>query len=359
MPALTQQIRFCTSCDGTRIAYAVCGSGPPLLWAPHWVHHLDHDWDSLVWRPWLDLLTRAHTVVCYDGRGCGLSDRNLVEFSDEFLADDFQAVVDAAGFPKVSVVGVGNGALAAAAFAARRPDQVSQLAIVGCNTRGRLAANPTSERVAEVRARLELFRLGWTADNSAYAQLFNALHFPGASREQALHLDELRRKTTTAETAVKLIEVFARVDLSETLPRIACPALVFASRGDLIVPFEDGRRAASLIPGARFVPLESANHILMADEPAWTTMARALADFLPGRAVAPASKAMLELTAREREVLELVALGLNNEAIADRLRISEKTVRNHASIIFDKLQVSSRAEAVARARDAGMGRPQH
>ena len=355
MPPLLHQVRFCTSKDGTHIAYALCGEGPPLLWTSHWVHHIGHDWECPIWRPWLEFVMRRHAVVRYDWRGCGSSDR-AVEFSAQRHLEDLEAVVEAAGLDRFTLLAQGNGAVTAVEFAARHPDRVGELVLIGCNTRGRLAGEPSPGLVAEVQARLELMERGWTDENPAYAQLFNALHIPDASVDQGLYFDELRRKTTSAKNGRALIEVFARADLGRALPKIASPALVLASRGDLIVPFEDARMAATLIPQARFVPLESRNHLILPGEPAWNVLTNALNEFLPGATDADSRLPLHELTPREREVLDLLAQGITNQSIATRLRISEKTVRNQVSIIFDKLEMSTRAEAVARARDAGLGR---
>jgi DNA-binding CsgD family transcriptional regulator len=180
------------------------------------------------------------------------------------------------------------------------------------------------------------------------------LHMPDAAPEQIRSYNDLLRQTTSSDTAIKLVRSFWQTDVRGALPQVRCPTLVLHTRDDAIIPFDEGREVASLIPGAHFVPLESRNHILVETEPAWPRMVEALGRFLP--APAPASaKPLDELTARESEVLNLVAQGLDNGTIAARLNISDKTVRNHVSIIFDKIGVTSRAQAVALARDAGLG----
>ena len=352
-----QDIRFCKSRDGTRIAYAIAGKGPPLLWAQHWVHHLDLDWDSPIWRGWLGLLTQRHTIVRYDWRGCGLSDREGVEFSLDKYVEDLEAVADAARLTRFALFGMSNGAHAAAAYAARNPGRVTRLVLCSCQSLGRLAGNPKPEQIEEVNARVKMIELAWPGEHPAYAQFSASLHIPESTNEQKLAHNELLCGTTSAENAAALIKAIARSDLRELLPQIRCPTLVLHPRGDSIIRFEEGRKVAALIPGAQFVPLESRNHVLLDSEPAWKQFVDAYDSFLPLSPGAQSISILKDLTPREREILEVIAQGLDNNDIAARFSISEKTVRNHVSIIFSKLGVNSRAHAVAVARDAGYGRP--
>jgi pimeloyl-ACP methyl ester carboxylesterase/DNA-binding CsgD family transcriptional regulator len=354
-----QQIRFCTSQDGTRIAYATCGAGPPIVWVGHWIGHLKFDWDSPVWRPWLLLLTRRNYVVRYDWRGCGLSDRENIEFSLEKHVEDLEAVIDAAGLKTFVLLGMSSEGAAATAYAARHPDRVSHLVLYGSQVQGRLNRSTTPEQVAEVETRLKVIELGWPNETHAYGQFFTALHIPDASAEQLRAFDDLARLATSPANAIALLQAFHRYDQRSTVPKVRCPTLVLHPRQSSLIPFEEGRKVAALIPGARFVPLESRNHILLEDEPAWRQLVDALNDFLP----APPDEAangrvglVDTLTARERDILEVVAQGVDNGAIASRLGISEKTVRNHVSIIFSKLDVNTRAQAIVLAREAGFGR---
>jgi pimeloyl-ACP methyl ester carboxylesterase/DNA-binding CsgD family transcriptional regulator len=358
MSGPAQQIRFCMSRDGTRIAYAICGAGPPLLWIGHWVRHLKFDWDSPVWRPWLFMLTRRHCVVRYDWRGCGLSDREGVHFSLEKHIEDLEAVVAAAGLSRFALFASGGGGTMAMGYIVRHPEHVSHLALYGSQTRGAVARGMTHEQVAEIHTNFKMIELGWFDERPAYGQFFTTLHMPDASADRLRSHNELLRQTTSPANAVALLRAFFEADVLDIVPEVRCPTLVLHAREDAIIPFDEGRLAASLIPGARFVPLESRNHILQDDEPAWQQLASELEDFLPpsDRAADRIPMSLNALTPREREVLEIVAQGLDNFEIAARLRISEKTVRNHVSVIFSKLGVNSRAQAVARARDAGMGR---
>jgi pimeloyl-ACP methyl ester carboxylesterase/DNA-binding CsgD family transcriptional regulator len=347
MPIPAPQIRFCTSRDGTRIAYATCGEGPPLVWAPHWIHHLRFDWDSPIWRPWLELLTKRHSLTYYDWRGCGLSDR-----------EDFEAVIDAAGIDRFALVGMGQGTRLAMTYVVRHPGRVSHLALFGPSPCGRVVHGQTPEETAEEDTMLKAVELGWHAHNPAYRRFFTSWHLPDATAEQMRAYNDLLRQTTSPANAVAMMRTFHRADVRDIVPKVRCPTLVLHPRGEFVIPFEWGRAVAAQIPGARFVPLESRSNIVLDTEPAWPQLVEAFEEFLstaPGAsdAVAPSLE---ELTPREREVLDIVAHGLDNHAIAAQLCISEKTVRNHVSIIFSKLGISSRAQAVALARDARLGR---
>ena len=213
----------------------------------------------------------------------------------------------------------------------------------------------------EAETRLKLVELGWSNETPAYGQFFTVMHMPDANPDQTRSYNELLRRISSPSNVINLVRALWAIDAREVVPRVLCPTLVLHSRQDAIIPFEEGRQVASLISGAQFVPLESRNHILLDTEPAWQQLVGALDDFLPVAAAPPAAPgpakaAFLDaLTTRERDVLELVAQGLDNDTIGSRLGISTKTVRNQVSIIFSKLGVSSRARAIVRAREAGFG----
>jgi pimeloyl-ACP methyl ester carboxylesterase/DNA-binding CsgD family transcriptional regulator len=356
MSVPAQQIRFCTSRDGTRIAYATCGSGPPLVWVPHWIHHLKFDWDSPVWRPWLLMLSRRHTLIRHDFRGCGLSDRDGVQFSSDKLREDFEAVLQAVGVNRFALMAMTAGARVIMPYVVQHPNQVTHLVLYGTSACGPLANNPPHAQVVETETRLKAMELGWPKEVPGYGQFFTSLHLPDATAEQRQSHNDLLRLTTSSENAVSLLRTFFTSDVRDLLPRVQCSTLVLHGRQDAILPFDEGRVVASRIPEARFVPLETRNHILVEDEPAWAQLCTELNEFLSvpqeGRIATPLW--IDGLTPREREVLEIVARGLDNHAIATKLRISEKTVRNHVSTILSKIGAASRAQAVALARDAGL-----
>jgi pimeloyl-ACP methyl ester carboxylesterase/DNA-binding CsgD family transcriptional regulator len=353
-----EQIRFCASRDDTRIAYTTCGSGPPLVWAAHWVQHLKVDWDSPVWGPWLRLLTRRHALIRYSWRGCGLSDRDEVQFAHDRYVEDLEAVIDAAGAERFVLFGMSSGARISMTYAVRHPMRVSQLVLLGSSPCGRVARGQSKAMAEEEETRLKAVEIGWTNATPAYGQFFTALHIPDANAEQMCAYNELLRFTTSPANAVAIMRSLHRADVRDIVPKVNCPALVMHSRGDSIIPFDEGRRVAAQIPGARFVPLESRNHLIVDSEPAWQQVTHAMDEFLPASTNKPSTVTRLrvgELTVREHQVLELVAQGLDNEAIGTRLKISEKTVRNHVSVILAKLDVNSRVQAVVCAREAGFG----
>lgn len=359
MPQPVQQIRFCTSRDSTRIAYATCGVGPPLVWAANWAHHLKLDWDSPIWHPWISLLARRHMLVRFDMRGCGLSDREGVEFSFEKFVEDFEAVIDAADLQQFVLFGMAVGSAVAMTYAVRHPERVSHLVLYASFVRNRLGGDPTPQEMAEAEARLKMIELGWPDETPAYGRFWTSLYMPDASAEQFQSLAELVRQTTSVTNAVALLRAAYRIDVREIVPKVPCPTLVLHSRGSAVIRFEQGRSVAGLIPGARFVPLESRNYVLLDTEPAWQQFVEALDDFLPAAPTRPAASGGLvldELSAREHQVLELVAQGLDNATIGTRLHISERTARNHVSAILAKLGINTRAQAIVRAREAGFGR---
>ncbi|MEO5595748.1 MAG: alpha/beta fold hydrolase [Lysobacteraceae bacterium] len=354
----TQQIRFCTSADNVRIAYAVCGEGPPLVRSLQWGTHLELDWQTPVWRSWLGALTRGNTLVRYDARGCGLSDRDIVDFSSERHLEDLEAVVTACGLDRFALIGMTGGGPYAVRYATRHPEHVSHLVLYGSYLRGRIARSTTPELKDETETLLHLIELGWGRDDPSFRQLYSSQSIPDATPEQFQSFNELLRKSASAANAAKLLRVLHADDISRLAPQLQCPTLVLHPREDRRVPFEQGRALAAAIPNARFVPLDSRNHLLLEQEPAWRRLLAELEAFLPHANAATKSASdrnVQGLTAREHEVLELVAQGIANRAIGERLHMGEKTVRNNVSNIMAKLGVCTRAEAIVTAREAGFG----
>lgn len=354
----TQQIRFCTSRDGTRIAYAICGSGPPIVRTPHPCSHLNFDWDSAVWSHWLALFSRRHTLVRYDLRGCGLSDREGVKFSAEGHLEDLEAVVDAAGLDRFALFGADGGGITAMMYAARHPERVSHLMLIGCFLNSRLARHRTGPQAEQTELWLKAIELGFELNNPGLLELYTSIRMPDAGVEQQRSFNELMRLATTPANFTNFLRAaFRENEARELAPKIRCPTIVLHAREDGAIPFDEGRALAAHIPSAHFVPLESRNHHLAGHEPAWTQVVNAFDAFLPAPTANDRSNPLLdELTRREQDVLELVAQGLDNGTIAKRLGISERTARNHVSIIFSKLGVNRRAQAIVRARDAGFGK---
>ncbi|HEY2604216.1 MAG TPA: alpha/beta fold hydrolase [Thermoleophilaceae bacterium] len=339
------EIRFCTAPDGARLAYSIHGSGPPLVRVATWLTHLERDWRSPVWRHWLDRLGECHTLIRYDERGCGLSDAAVGEPSVETWVGDLEAVVDAAGLEQFALLGVSQGAAIAVAYAARHRQRVSNLVLYGGYARGRQLRGQREQEEALVAA----IRAGWTSDDPAFRHVFSMLFLPHGTPEQMAWYDELLRTTASVDAAVRLFEARGAVDVVAAAPRVDARTLVIHARDDHVVPVEEGRLLATLIPDARLVLLDSANHILLADEPAWQEFNSALNEFLGTAGVAAPSTAADDLSPRELEVLELVAAGLTNQAIAERLFLSVRTVERHLSNIYAKLRLSGKAARASAA----------
>ncbi|HEU4458481.1 MAG TPA: alpha/beta fold hydrolase [Methylibium sp.] len=348
-----QQLRFCTAPDGVRIAVATIGRGAPLLRAAHWLTHVEHDHASPVWRPWLDALSKHHTYIRYDQRGCGLSDREVADYSLPSWVGDLSAVIDALQLPRVPILGMSQGGAVAIAYAVAHPERVSHLVLAGAYARGSLRRDPSPAQQLEAHTLVNLIRVGWGSDNPAFREVFTRRFIKHGTPEQLQWWTELMRITSSADAAARLLEAFHQVDVTELARQVRVPTLVLHARGDAAVPFEEGRLLASLIPGARFVTLDTDNHVLLSTEPAWGHFLAEVGDFL---GAPPPTAADDGLTPAEREVLTRVARGLDNRAIAAELGKSEKTVRNQVSSILDKLGLHSRAEAIVHVRDRGAHR---
>ena len=346
-----QHLRFCTSSDGVALAYAAVGQGPPLVKTANWLTHLEYDWESPIWRPWIEALSRRRTYVRYDTRGCGLADREPADVSLEGWVRDLEAVVDAAGLERFPLLGISQGGPIAIAYAARHPERVSHLVFYGSFLRGRLKRGGGPEKIEQALLYYKLTEHGWGSDNPSFRAVFANDFLPGGSQEMLRAFDELQRVSSSGAFAVRFMQASDQIDVTDLARRVTCPTLVMHSRGDRRVPFEEGRLVAATIPGARFVPLESDNHVLLAPEPAWERFLEEMDAFLP----AAAAGRFGDLTARERALVELLARGLDNHQIAAHLEVTEKTVRNMVSTVFDKLGVESRAQAIVRAREAGFG----
>ena len=351
---MRQHVQFCTSADGTRIATASLGRGPPLLRAAHWLSHVEFDLESPVWRPWLLALADQNTYIRYDQRGCGLSDREVTDFSLDAWVSDLEAVVDTLGLERFPLLGMSQGGAVAIAYAHRHPERVSRLILYGAYARGGLRRGGGADERLEAETLVNLIRLGWGRDNATFRHVFGNRFLPSGTAQQRQWWHDLERITASSEVAARTLEGFQQIEVSELAQQLRLPVLIMHSRGDAAVPFEEGRHLAALIPGARFVPLDSDNHVLLGSEPAWVLFQAEVSAFLgqdaPHRSARPAG-----LTAAEADVLEHLVQGLDNRTIAERLGKSEKTVRNQVSAILAKLGVRTRAEAIVLARERPAG----
>jgi pimeloyl-ACP methyl ester carboxylesterase/DNA-binding CsgD family transcriptional regulator len=351
-------IHFCKSFDGARIASASSGRGPAMVEVATWLNHLEHDWKSPVWGPRLAELSDHYSLTRYDSRGCGLSDRNLKDLTFDACLRDLEAVVDAAELQHFILLGCCQGSGLAIAYAARHPKRVSHLILYGAFARGRMKRAPSLRDIDEANIMLKLVELGWGQGNSAFRQVFTTMFIPDSTPEQYHWFNELQQMSTSPENAVGLTRGFDSMDVSGQLADIRSSTLVLHARGDSRVPFAEGHIVANSIPDAEFVPLEGRNHILLEHQPAWRQFFVEIARFVRARATSldGVETQLLELTTREREVLDHIARGLDNEHIAKHLSVSSKTVRNHINSIFGKLGTPNRAQAIVLAREAGLGR---
>jgi pimeloyl-ACP methyl ester carboxylesterase/DNA-binding CsgD family transcriptional regulator len=350
--SLRQQIRYARATDGVELAWAQSGQGPVLVKAANWLTHLEYELRSPVWKHWLEFFSANFRFVRYDERGCGMSGWQNKSLTLDQWAADLGTVIDAAQ-PEGPVVllGISQGAAACVHYALQHPERVAGMILYGGYARGANKRN-TAMAADAFRAMIDLARIGWGSDNPAFRQVFTSRFIPGGTQEQLQWFTDLCQKTTTGEIFASLYRARASVDIEAALAAVRTRTLVVHSREDEVIPLLEGRLLAAGIPGAQFVELDSRNHILLADQPAWRRFQEVVLEFArPERAVGAA--VFSALSEREREVLALIAEGLSNTDIAARLKISEKTVRNHTSNLFDKLGVWSRAQAIVFARDHG------
>jgi len=284
---MNQSIRFCTTAAGVKLGYAISGDGPPLVMSATWLSHLEHQWKSLAWQPWLEGLSSEHRLLRYDSRGCGLSDRETDDLSFENWVRDFECVIDAAGFTRFPLLATCWGGPVAIEYAARHPERVSRPILYSTYARGRLRWTERPKEADKARVLLDLTRLGWGRENHAFLQVW-ASHFqPGGTLEHLRSWCDQQRAATSAETAVRLLEIGWNTDVTETARRIKCPVLMLHPERDAVVPIEEGRLLASLIPNCRFVLIDSENHMPLAEEPAWPQLLDEIRTFLAQPAAAP------------------------------------------------------------------------
>jgi len=349
---LRQQIRYVKATDGTELAWAQSGQGPMLVKAANWLTHLEDELRSPVWKHWLQFFSAHFRFVRYDERGCGMSAWQPKSLTLDQWTADLGTVIDAAQTDgPVILLGISQGAAACVQYALQHPERVAAMILYGGYARGANKRN-TAMAADAFRAMVDLARFGWASDNPAFRQVFTSRFIPGGTPEQLQWFTDLCQKTTTGDIFASLYSARAAVDIEASLGAVRTRTLVLHSRDDQVIPVGEGRLLAAGIPGAEFIELDSRNHILLEDQPAWRRFQEVVLEFArPDRAVR--ASVFAGLSEREREVLALISDGLSNTDIAARLKISEKTVRNHTSNLFDKLGVWSRAQAIVFARDHG------
>lgn len=276
----TQEIRFCRSPDGVRLAFATCGSGPPLVKAANWLTHLDHEWNSPIWKHWIQWLAGRHRLIRYDERGCGLSDWEVDDFSLDAWVEDLELVVESAGIDRFPLLGVSQGGAVAVSYAQRHPERVTRLVLVGAYGRGRLARARNEDERQEAALDLALGRASWRRDDAVFRQVFASQFLPEAPHDHWEAFNELQRATTSVENVVRFLDAFAQLDVSTAASQVECPTLIVHSRRDVRVPESQARELARLIPDSRLVFLDSGNHIITRDERAWPVLVDEVNGFL-------------------------------------------------------------------------------
>lgn len=348
--ALPEKVRFCRGLDGARIAFAVHGRGPPLILGKFWISHLQYDWDDPMLGHLLDSLGRVATVVRFDERGYGLSDWEPEDLSLEARLGDLEAVAAAAGFDRYSLMAMGQAGQVAISHAVQHPGRVTRLILNGTY------AGVTDEYRATFEeyfaTLIQIVRFGWALPDSRFRRVFSESIAPEATEKQKRWIDALQPLVTSRDTAITAAQVRQETDVMGLLGRVSVPTLVLHARGNRMAPFEQGRFMAAHIPDAHLVALESENMTPLASEPAWQVWLEEVMAFLePDRASVPTRSAQSEpveqLTEREVEILHLVADGLTNNEIGQRLNISARTVERHLSNVYRKLGVSGRAARAA------------
>ena len=278
---LDQEIRFCTTSDGVRIAHATVGDGPPLIKTANWLNHLEYDWDSPIWRHVFRGLARDHRLIRYDARGNGLSDWDVEEISFDAYVNDLEAVVEAAGVERFPLLGISQGCAISIEYAVRNPGRVTRLVLHGGYAAGwRVSEDPAE--IARREAMQTLILHGWGQNNPAFRQVFTSSFIPEGTPEQFRWMNELMRVSTSPQNAIRLQEALSRVDVRDRLPMLRVPTLVLHSRNDSRVPYRGGLELAQGIPNARFITLESNNHLILEHEPEFPRFMTAIRAFLSG-----------------------------------------------------------------------------
>ena len=274
-----QEIRYCMTSDGVRLAYATTGNGPPLVKASNWLTHLDFEWGSPIWRHWYAALSMHHRLVRYDERGNGMSQRDVSDVSFDTWVRDLETVVDAAGLDRFPLLGISRGGPIAIAYAVKHPDRVTHLVLYGAFAAGLNHVGKPEELQAR-RALVSLMRLGWGLSNPAFCKTFTCRFIPEATPEHEQWFDELQRVSTSPENAARLMERDDDLDVRPLLSQVKTPTLVIHCDRDRAVPAAEGRLLAAEIPNAQYVSLPSANHLMLEQEPAWPLFLEELGRFL-------------------------------------------------------------------------------
>ena len=275
----TQNIKFVRSALGARIAFSKSGDGPPLVRVAHWLSHLELDWHSPVWRPLIESLEITRKLYRYDQRGTGLSSRNLEGANLDAFVEDLKAVADANGLDRFPIFAASQAVPVAISFAHKYPKRITGLILYGGYAKGRALREVAQAEVDEETV-LGLIRAGWGKTDSPFLSAFSTLYMPDATPDQLAGFVKMQTETISSENAALLRKIIDRFDVTEVLSSLRTPTLVIHAISDAVQPIEQGRILASEIPGARYVSLESRNHVPLPQEESWTQMMHEVRLFL-------------------------------------------------------------------------------
>ncbi|MEX0801229.1 MAG: alpha/beta fold hydrolase [Dehalococcoidia bacterium] len=336
---MEQDIRFCTAADGVRLAYATSGEGYPIVKSANWLNHLEFDWQSPPFGHFLRGLSEHSTLIRYDERGTGLSDRDVDDMSFESWVSDLETVVDATGLERFALLGISQGGPVAVAYAVRHPERVSHLLLYGSYPKFRTPR--TEEQAEELEAFLLLMGRSWGRNNPAFRQMFTTYFVPGASAEQMRAFNYMQRESASPANAVRIYRTFTTMDVREIAPMVRAPTLIFHRRRDGAVPFRLGRELASLIPGARFVPLEGENHLILEGEPEREVLMREIWNFLgietQGAALGEHSSSLVTILFTDMEGSTSLTQSLGDAR-------AQELLRDHNAIVRDSLKAHGGTE---------------
>jgi DNA-binding winged helix-turn-helix (wHTH) protein len=274
-----QEISFCKTQDGINLAVASVGNGPPLVKIANWLTHVEYDWESPIWSPLLQFLAERYRLIRYDGRGNGLADRNVADISFDAFVRDLETVVEAVQLKRAAFLGISQGAAVAIAYAVRQPERVSKLILYGGYASGRNKRGSPAD-IDMAKAFVAMLRHGWGDPHSAFMKAFSSVFLPNGSPQQIKWLVDLQRITTSAENAVRIRNACDDIDVTGLLPQVRVPTLVIHCRHDNMAPIDQGLLIARSIPHAKFVTIESENHVVLSDEPAWPKLVSEIEAFL-------------------------------------------------------------------------------
>jgi len=352
--SVASELGYCTTTDGVRLATRSLGRGPLILKAANWLGNVQADAQLRSSRHWVDRLTRTHSLLWYDARGCGLSDRDVDDITLDAWVRDLEAVADASGQQRFVLLGISQGAAIAIRYAVRHPERVRGLVLYASFVRGVFHQGLSAKTQAVFTEMIRIAELGWGHDASNFRRLFSANLLPAAPADVLDDYDALHRHSVSGPMAARYMQAFFELDARVDAPQVRCPTLVMHVSGDTLILPREGELVASLIPGARWVSVPGRNHLPLATDPGWPTLCEAMERFLAeldedGAGASSGVSAPPQLTPRQLEVLAQVARGLSDKEIARTLELSPRTVEMHVARALAALGARNRSEAVSRA----------